>query len=75
VNVNRIITTIRKLNPYPRYVFSEPTNEEYKMMKQAFKEYGLIPDKFFGSFGRRVWNNCINDMKDILDQIHEAHHE
>jgi hypothetical protein len=32
-----------------------------------FKVYGLIPDRFFGSWGRTVWNNCVNDLKDILE--------
>jgi hypothetical protein len=27
----------------------------------------LIPDRFFGSWGRTVWNNCVNDLKDILE--------
>lgn len=62
-----LVETMIKLNPYPETVFTEPTKEEYGLMKMAFKEYGLIPDKFFGSWGRQVWKNCVNDLKDILD--------
>jgi hypothetical protein len=62
-----LVEVMDKLNPYPETVFTEPTKEEYELMKKAFKEYGLIPDRFFGSWGRTVWNNCVNDLKDILE--------
>jgi len=63
----KLISDMIAMNPYPLDVFTEPTKKEYKIMKKAFKEYGLIPDRFFGSWGRTVWNNCVNQLKDILE--------
>lgn len=60
------LNIVRKLNPYPKEVFTEPTKEEYDLMNKALKEYGLIPDRFFGSLGRAVWENCINELEAIF---------
>ena len=57
------IEETRKRNPYPEDIFIEPTKKEYQKMREAFEKAGLIPDKFFGSFGRLVWNNCLEDVE------------
>jgi len=62
-----LVNMMNILNPYPETVFTEPTKEEYDLMKKAFKEYGLIPDRFFGSWGRQVWNNCVDNLNDFLE--------
>jgi hypothetical protein len=69
---HEIILLLRKLNPYPVEVFTEPTAEEYVLMKKALSKYKLTPDKFFGSWGRVVWNNAVNAMDELLS---EASHE
>lgn len=70
-NINDLINKISKLNPYPEAVFTEPTKKEYELMKKIFKKYGLIPDRFFGSLGRDVWNNCIDELKKIVENEDE----
>lgn len=67
MNNLELVAKMSKLNPYPQTVFPEPTKDEFELMKKAFDEYGLIPDKFYGSFGRTVWNNCVIDLKYILE--------
>lgn len=62
----RIVEKVRKDNPYPDDIFIEPSKEDYWMMKTALSEKGLIPDGFFGSYGRRVWNNCLDKIAEIL---------
>lgn len=62
------IKLLEKLNPYPESTFIEPTKEEYELMNKALKACGLTSDKFFGSFGRLVWNNCINTLQDIIEE-------
>lgn len=63
-----LVTKLKKLNPYPDTVFTEPTKEEYELMKKILIENGLTPDKFFGSFGRLVWNNCVNVLNEMLEE-------
>lgn len=63
----RIVNIVLASNPYPEKVFPEPTKEEYALMKKALSKYGLTPDKFFGSFGRRVWSNCIAAVESMMD--------
>ena len=62
-DIKDMIETLKKENPYPESVFTESTKEEYELMQKVFKENGLIPDRFFGSWGRVVWNNCINRLE------------
>jgi hypothetical protein len=60
------IEKIKKKNPYPEDIFIEPTKKEYKLMRMALQEYNLIPDKFFGSEARRVWNlTCDEIIKEL----------
>ena len=58
---------LKKINPYPKDIFTEPTQKDYKTMNKALKQYGLKPDCFFGSWGRTVWNNCAKEIKEIID--------
>lgn len=61
-----IINKLKLLNPYPEIVFTEPTKKEFEKMRKVMKENGLVPDRFFGSWGRELWNNCIYILIDIL---------
>ena len=58
---------LKKINPYPKDIFTEPTKKDYKTMNKALKKHGLTSDKFFGSWGRTVWNNCAKEIKEIID--------
>jgi len=45
-------------NPYPEDIFPIPTKQEWKKFHKILEEKNLTQDKFFGYFGRLVWNNC-----------------
>ncbi len=60
----KILDEARAKNPYPDDIFTEPTPKEYAKVRKLFKNAGLVQDKFFGSFGRKVWNSCI----DVVEQ-------
>lgn len=60
--ISVLIEDVRENTPYPADIFIEPTKEEYKKMREALKSVGLTPDKFFGSHGRQVWDNCLNEI-------------
>jgi len=67
-SLNYIIKQMKNLNPYPESVFTKPTEEEYILMREALRMYGLIPDRFFGSWGRTVWNNCVETMEELCEE-------
>lgn len=58
-----ILNEIKARNPYPEDVFPEPTKDEYERVREMFKDARLSQDKFFGAYGRRVWNNCIDAIE------------
>ncbi len=66
--MQKILTEARARNPFPEDIFTASTDDEYKLLKKVVKDAGLIQDKFFGSFGRRVWNNCINTIEKIAQE-------
>lgn len=63
-----ILKEVRKRNPYPKDIFTEPTKEEYIKLQRSTEEAGLVQDKFFGWFGRGVWNNCIDEIKKVIEE-------
>ena len=63
-----ILTKAKSKNPYPENIFIEPTKEEYEKLQKIIKDVGLVQDKFFGAYGRRVWNNCINIIEQLIQE-------
>lgn len=61
-NALEIIKEVKKSNPYPEDVFIEPTTKQYAMLYQYLDSQGLTLDKFSGTWGRRVWNNCCDTI-------------
>lgn len=59
-----VIDEVRAQNPYPEDIFTEPTKEEYAKVRELFKNAGLIQDRFFGAFGRKVWNHCLDKIEE-----------
>ena len=68
MNKKEIIEALEKLNPYPESVFTEPLKSDYILMKRVLIDAGLTSDRFFASFGRLVWNNCITQLKELSDE-------
>lgn len=66
MNAKSCVETMYQLNPYSG--FGKPSQEEYQRMHKALREYGLTPDMFFGSWGRIVWDNCVDDLKEMLEE-------
>jgi hypothetical protein len=60
------ISQTRKNNPYYPSVYPEPTEEEWAEVRKMFQEKGLSQGKFFGAWGRRVWNNCLDELNRYL---------
>jgi hypothetical protein len=56
------------LNPYPIDVFTEPSEQEWKRAWLLLHEAGISNERIAGKLGREVWNNCIEKLKQILDE-------
>lgn len=66
--MQNLLDEARAKNPYPKDIFTEPSKDEYNRLQKAIKDIGLIQDKFFGSFGRRVWNSCIDTIAQLMEE-------
>lgn len=66
--MQEILDEARARNPYPEDIFTEPSKEEYEQLRELFRNAGMTQDRFFGSFGRRVWNNCVDEIKRLMEQ-------
>lgn len=65
----QLLKELRANNPYPEDVFTEPTKDEYAKVQKLFIDAGLIQDRFFGAYGRKVWNNCIEKAEEIAKDM------
>lgn len=65
--IKAIIQDLRNNNPYPGDIFIEPTKEQYQKLHDYLQNIGLSNDKFFGAFGRIVWNNCLDKIEEELE--------
>jgi hypothetical protein len=66
MKIKKLLDDTAADNPYPQDIFAEPTSEEWKKLQNAVSNAGLIQDRFFGSFGRKVWDNCLQKIKEKL---------
>jgi len=61
--------SMKKLtNPYPEDIFSEPEKWEKERLLHTATEEHIILDSHFGSFGRKVWNNTIEDVRKVVEE-------
>ena len=61
--------SMKKLtNPYPEDIFSEPEKWEKERLLHTATEEHIILDSHFGSFGRKVWNNTMEDVKKVVEE-------
>lgn len=60
-----IINILKEKNPYPANIFIEPTEKQWKKASQVLRKNKIVPDAIFGSWGRRVWNLCIEEFEQI----------
>lgn len=64
--MNSIIDSLRHRNPFPEDIFLERNHADWVKMQKAMKKAGLIQDGYFGSFGRKVWNDCCDELEALL---------
>jgi hypothetical protein len=65
-NIYAIVELVRCRNPYPADIFTKPTEKEYAEMLKVLQKAGFMPEQFFGTWGRTVWNNCLDEIEKIL---------
>ena len=58
---------LAELNPYPEDVFLPRNKEEMKAVADLIAKAGYFPDAVFGQFGRQVWNNAVDKLKDLSE--------
>ena len=58
---------LAELNPYPEDVFLPRSKEEMKAVADLIAKAGYSPDAVFGHFGRQVWNNAVQKVKDLSE--------
>ena len=58
---------LAELNPYPEDVFLPRSKEEMKAVADLIAKAGYSPDAVFGHFGRQVWNNAVDKLKDLSE--------
>jgi len=64
---DKIISELRKRNPYPDDIFIKPTKEEIEEIREVFeKKCKKSFEGLMGSEGRRVWNLCCDELKIII---------
>ena len=66
-----IIKMVRAFNPYPNDIFLEKTEIEWKRMHKALAKEGIVPDGYFGFFGRMVWDNCCDKIEKMIKEEEE----
>jgi len=66
-----LVEGLRAQNPYPESVFTPMTKDQEYFAANLLivPGAGIFPDKVFGCWGRRVWNNCCDEMERELDII------
>ena len=55
------------LNPYPEDVFLPRSKEEMKAVADLIAKAGYSPDAIFGQFGRQVWNNAVQKLRELSE--------
>jgi hypothetical protein len=58
---------LAELNPYSEDVFLPRSKEEMKAVADLIAKAGYSPDAIFGQFGRQVWNNAVQKLKELSD--------
>ena len=58
---------LAELNPYPKDVFLPRSKDEMKTVADLIAKAGYSPDAIFGQFGRQVWNNAVQKLKELSE--------
>ena len=60
----KCIKELTEANPYPEDIFLPRTNEQMQEVSNLLEKNGFSSDGVFGNFGRKVWQNAIDMLKD-----------
>ena len=61
-----ILKELRASNPYPDDIFLEKTHKDWVKLQKALSKAGPVQDGYFGSWGRKVWDNACNELERII---------
>ena len=68
MTIKEIVKYLEENKPYPSDVSTEPTDEEWKSVVPLLMANRIVPDRIFAKWGRMVWNNCVNQMKELIEE-------
>jgi len=55
-------------NPYPEDIFTPLTKQDWKKLAEIIeKEMGFSLDRVGGDLMRRGWNNCLDEIKKLIE--------
>ena len=57
----------KAINPYPSDIFIETPQMDKQKINKFCRDNGISIDGYNGSWGRKVWNNCKQKIKDLLE--------
>ena len=61
----KIIKELRNNNPYPKDIFIETPQMDKQKINKFCKDNGISIDGYNGSWGRKVWDNCIDELEKL----------
>jgi hypothetical protein len=75
VTAEEIIQELQNSNPYPEDVFTSMTTKELKSIIRLLKVNGYSTDCLYGNWGRKVWNNCVNKVRELFEEYTQSQPE
>ena len=71
----KILKELRADNPYPDDIFLERSHKDWVKLQKAISRAHLVQDGYFGSWGRKVWDNACNELERRIEDIEEEQNE
>ena len=65
--IKKAIEKAKNNNPYPVDIFPELTKEEVSKLREVFKEKGINQVRLYSSWGRHVWDDCLQEIESFLE--------
>jgi hypothetical protein len=66
--ISTILSLAKEKNPYPKDIFIEPSKEDWALLNSLCRIHGKNSESFMGSFGRLVWDNCIQQIEESINE-------
>ena len=65
--IKKVIEKAKNNNPYPTDIFPELSKEEVSKLREVFKEKGISQIRLYASWGRKVWDDCLQEIESFLE--------